>query len=187
MVRKGMAILFATTGLLLFVCNLSTNKTNNSGKATNVSQLFPTETDISGWKKNTTDGYSTWSAANFVNDMDGGFEKYTDRGMIECGDISMDGPNGTHILHKSFIMDYGLDSTALAMYNYQKDYYSNGSLDITGYDKTVAFAYPVIGGVTAFAHFKKFYFELQFANFSDQTLSIQAAAQFLGMFKSKIE
>jgi len=187
MLQKSIVVLFITAGLFLFVCNLSTNKTNNTGKATNVSQLFPTETDISGWKKNTTYGYTTWSAATLNDDIDGGSDKYTNRGMIECGDIAMLGPNGEEIKHQSLIMDFGLDSNAAVMFNYKKDEFSTEEVDITGYDNTVAFAHPGVGGVTAFAHFKKFYLELKFEGFSDQNLAIQAAIQFLGLFKSKIE
>ena len=182
-----MVVLFASIGFLLFVCNLSTNKTASSAKATNVSQLFPTATDISGWTKGTDHGYTTWSAANFTNDIDGGFEVYTDRGMIECGDIEMNGPNGEQIPTQSFIMDFGFDSTATTMYNYKKDQFSTEAVAITGYDMTIAFAKPGSGGATAFAHFKKFYFELQLAGFSDPNQAIKTAVQFIGMFKAKIE
>ena len=185
--KKSILFFLIAAGLLLVVCNLSTNKTTSGGKATNVSQLFPTETDISNWKKNTTYGYTTWTAANFNQDIDGGYEVYTDRGMIECGDIAMDGPNGAELLHQSFIMDFGFDSTATVMYNYKKDQFSTQAVAISGYDQADAFAYPGIGVITAFAHFNKFYFELQFSGYSDQAQALQAASLFLGLFKSKIE
>jgi hypothetical protein len=161
-------------------------------KGNNVRMLKVTNTDISNWKMaQAADSFTLWTAANFYDDVDGGIEVYTDRGLIELADIHLIGPIGSdgvqnELSAHSFIMDFGTEANALEEYNFQKTRWSADAFDISGYNNKIAFAKPILGGITVYAHFKKFYFELTFAGFSDQKQAESTAIQFLGLFEMKI-
>ena len=190
-------LFFSGLGCFSFIlwcsCNLIFIENVASDKAVSVGQLKVSNTEISNWKlSSSADSFTLWTAANFEQDIDGGYEIYTDRGMIECGDIHMLGPAGSdgvqnEIAAHSFIMDFGNDSNAVDIYNYQKTRYSADAFDIPRYPNTIAFARSILGGITVYAHFKKFYLELNFTGFSDQNHATTTAIQFLGLLKSKIE
>jgi hypothetical protein len=196
--KKGKKLLFNTGALLFFAlafctCNLIFIENVANAKATSVSQLKISGTEISNWKlASSADSFTLWTAANFYDDVDGGIEKYLNDGMIEVADIHMIGPIGSDgsqnsIAAHSFIMDYGTEANAINIFNYQTTFYSADAFKLPGYPLTTAFAKADIGGITAIAHFKKFYFELVFSGFSDQTEAAKTAAQFLGLFRSKIQ
>ncbi len=178
--------------LMVCACNLVFVENVSNAKATNVSQLKISSTEISNWKlASSADSFTLWTASNFYDDVNGGIEKYLNNGMIEVADIHMVGPVGKDgsqniIATHSFIMDYGNDSNAVAIYNYQKTLYSAEAFKLPRYSLNSAFAVSVIGGITVIAHFKKFYFELTFSGFSDQTEAANTAVQFLGLFRLKI-
>jgi hypothetical protein len=163
------------------------------GKNLIVSMLKVTNTDIANWKMaSSADSFTLWNANNFDQDIDGGYEKYTDRGMIEAADFHMLGPIGSdgeqnQIATRSFIMDFGTDSNAEGIYNYWKTENSQDAFDIPGYGNTNVFAIPIQGGITVYAYFSKFYFELKFLGFSTQAQAVATAKQFLDLFKGKIE
>jgi hypothetical protein len=196
--KKKKEILLGAGSLLFLVlivctCNLIFVENVANAKATNVSQLKISGTEISNWKlSSSADSFTVWTAANFYDDVDGGIDKYLNNGMIEVADIHMVGPVGSDgqlnsIATHSFIMDYGNDSNAIAIYNYQRTLYSAEAFKIPRYPLTSAFAINVIGGITVMAHFKKFYFELTFFGFSDNNQAASTAVQFLGLFRSKIQ
>jgi hypothetical protein len=161
-------------------------------KASNVRMLKVTNSDISNWKMAASaDSFTLWTAANFYDDVDGGIEVYTDRGLIELADLHLMGPIGSdgtqnELAVHSFIMDFGTEANAIDEYSFQKTRYSADAFDIPEYGNKVAFARPVLGGITVYAHFKKFYFELNFVGFSDQNQAVATALQFLGLFEMKI-
>jgi hypothetical protein len=185
-----------TAFLFVFIlsCNLVLVEDEGGGaqqKATNVRMLKFTNTDISNWKMApSADSFTLWTAANFYDDVDGGIEVYTDRGLIELADIHLIGPAGSEGLNEipvhSFIMDFGTEANALEEYNFQKTRYSADAFDIPKYGNKVAFAKPILGGITVYAHFRKFYLEISFIGFDNQNLSVSTATQFLGLFQMKI-
>jgi hypothetical protein len=181
--------------LFFLSCNLVFIQDEDSGgqqKATNVRMLKFTNTDISNWKMApSADSFTLWTAANFYDDVDGGIEVYTDKGLIEVADIHLVGPTGSdgvqnEIAVHSFIMDFGTESNAQDEFNYQKTKYSADAFDIPKYSSKIAFARAVFGGITVYAYFRKFYFELQFIGFDNQNHAVSTALLFLGLFQMKI-
>ena len=112
--------------LILCTCNLIFIENVATDKAVSVTQLKVSNTEISNWKlASGADSFTLWTASNFEKDIDGGYEIYTDRGMIETGDIHLLGPTGSdgvqnELSTHSFIMDFGNDSNAADIYNSQK-------------------------------------------------------------------
>jgi hypothetical protein len=188
MIIRKILFFSVCAGLVLCLCNVATNKNTSSTTATNVSQLKITNGAISGWQIVTlSDSFGVFSAADFYIDIDGGDKPYTDRGLIEVADEHMAGPNGAGLGPKAFFMDFGTDAAATAMFQYQasQSIYTP-HVAITGYDNSVAFGYAGVGGITVFAHFKKFYIELPFVGYTSQNQPISDANLFLGFLKAKI-
>jgi hypothetical protein len=161
--------------------------------ATNVLQLKIMSSEIPNWYLAAdADSFTLWAGDNFYDDMDGGIEKYLNNGMIEVADVHMMGPVGADgeqntLATHSFIMDFGNDSNASNIFDYQRTLNSADAFDIPGYKNNAVFGRAVLGGITAFAHFKRFYFELTFVRFLDQAQAIATAVRFLSLFQSKIE
>jgi hypothetical protein len=192
--RTKLFVALAACSLLFTVCgrNFAFVENVSNAKATNVSQLKISSTEISNWKlASSADSFTLWTAANFYDDVDGGIEHYLNDGMIEVADIHMVGPIGRDgsqniIATHSFIMDFGNDSNASTIYEYQKTVNSADAFKLPRYSMTTAFAITKMGGICVYAHLKKFYFELYFIGFSDQTEAAKTAVLFLGLFRSKI-
>ncbi len=185
----GMSCFF----LIMFVtCKVVFINDDSGQKNITVSMLKVINGDISNWKMaQAPDSFTLWTAANFYDDINGGLEVYTDRGPIEIADMHLVGPIGSdgvqNVLEKrSFIMDYGTEANAIEEFNFMKSQNSADAFSFDEYGKNTAFAVPILGGIIAYAHFKKFYIELKFTGFSDQPNAVRTAIQFLSFFESKI-
>jgi hypothetical protein len=75
-------------------------------------------------------------------------------------------------------MDFGDDAHATTMFTYSRTH-NGATLTISPFDASIAGGETVLGGVTAFAHFKASYFELFLTGYSDSNLAISDAALFL--------
>jgi hypothetical protein len=153
-------------------------------------------TMITGWKMrySTVDSsFVLWSAADLNVDIDGGFERYTNRGMLQAADMTMIGPlnsegNNFSLDQHSFIMDFGTEAKAKTMYDSTKGrYYSADAPLIPGYDNSVAFTSTGLGGLTAYAYYKQFYFELILSAYPDDANPVADAKKFLDYFKTKAQ
>ena len=152
---------------------------------------------IPDWKMyySTVDSsFTLWSASDLWQDIDGGFEVYTRRGMLQAADIGMRGPinaeGDTNMLtmNSSFIMDFGNESNAKVMYDFQKSqYFDPDSILIPGFADTIAFAKSSLGGVMAYAYYKQFYFQFGLIGFMETNEALAATKMFLDYFKSKAE
>jgi hypothetical protein len=163
--------------------------------AITVSMLKINNGDLPDWRMSqNVDSFTVWNSVNLYDYIDGGASVYADKGMVEAAGLKMVGPVGeygdTAYLNKySFIMDFGNDSNAVAIYNYQRTIFFNDDslITIPGYDKTIAFGVARIGGTTVYAHFKNIYFELNFTGIANPLRTDAIAILFLNFFKGKIE
>jgi hypothetical protein len=159
--------------------------------------VFPISNSmIPGWKMSysTIDStFTMWSVDNLWQDIDGGFERYTNRGMLQAGDLTMVGPinsegNPYTLDIHSFIMDFGTESNSKSMFDKSKtDFFDTESSLVPGYDNSAAFAKDALGGITVYAYYKKFYFELILSNYPEKDKALADAKVFLDYFKSKIQ
>jgi hypothetical protein len=82
-------------------------------------------------------------------------------------------------------MDFGTADNATTMFTFEQQH-TAASIQIPQFDASVAIAYPVMTGITVFAHANAMYFELQLMGYgSDQTAPTQVATQLLTILKSK--
>ncbi len=151
---------------------------------------------ITGWKLpySTVDScFTLWSAGDLYQDIDGGFERYTNHGMLQAADITMVGPLTSEDGHftldpHSFIMDFGTEEKAKGMYDYTKSqYFDTDASLIPGYTSAVAFTKDALGGITAYAYYKQFYFELILSGYPEKPQSLTDAKAFMDYFKTKAQ
>ena len=155
------------------------------------------DTIIPGWKP----GYSTadssftlWNASDIYSIINGGGEKYVQYGMLQTVDLFMTGPenvDGTPVEltpQSSFIIDFGNDQSAEAMFlNQRNQLFDADALTVEGYGDSTAFATVHLVGATVFSYKKQFYFELSFSGFPDAAEAVGTGKKFLDFFFSKIE
>jgi len=183
---------------LAFVCLSLALGTAGCGSSPSSSALTPTAlgakykvsaTDITGWQLDPADPNAFQvldesTSKNLVTLIDGGAGAYTDRGCTVTIYQSLVGPNG-EIAGPVYAMDFGTAANATTMFNYSKDSYS-ATDTVPGFDASVAIGHAALVSVTVFAHFGAMYFEMTLSGFSDQTAAYQGAAQFLNVFKSRM-
>jgi hypothetical protein len=155
------------------------------------------DTMIPQWKMkyaSVDSSFTLWSASDLNDDIDGGYDEYTSRGMLQAADMQMVGPvnsEGDHYLlyWASFVMDFGTEAKAKNMYDAHKEnyYYPDEAVVIPGYDTSVAFGEPGTGSLTVRAYYKNFYFKLELRKFPEPDTAIAKGKMFLDFFKSKIQ
>jgi hypothetical protein len=175
----------------IVMCNKTSPPTNTNPTPKNPTllDLKVTTNDVSGW---TLDTFGVYSADSLTHDLDGGDMPYRNNHIVAMIDEGLKYPSGADTLYlgyRFFIMDFGTVANATAMYQSQKSYFDQvpSSAGIAGFDLSEAFADTAKnGGVTAYCHFGKFYFELPFSGFSNHLDALGPAAQFLTLLKSRI-
>jgi hypothetical protein len=78
-------------------------------------------------------------------------------------------------------MDFGSPDQAAYMYNYKKSRLSNTTA--AGYADSIAIGYPLMGGVTVYAHFNKFYFQADITGYTSLGTAISDGNLFLGFYE----
>jgi len=180
-------ILLCALLLSFCVCKtnwINTSKDNDQSGANSVSQLQIMPSDVTGWQQmNGASGWLIVSGSNLYTVIDGGDMPYTKNHLIEAGIQSLQG--GQKLL-TVYCMDFGIVANSKQMVEDQRNVYSP-QLPIPNFSDSIAFAFPTLGGVTAFAYLGKFYIELQLTGFQDQLESLRTASLFLDLYSSKIE
>lgn len=155
----------------------------------NIRQLEIANNEIPDWSVvKSADSFNVYTAANLHEVLDGGDLLYVQGGVVEIGIEDLEkAVNDTDYVY-AYFMDFGTDINAAAMVQTEVSNFSGGDnpIVITGYDNNVALARGNLGGITVYAHFKKFYIELSFTGYQDQSQAISDAKLFLDLIKSKI-
>jgi hypothetical protein len=164
---------------------INTSKDNDLSGANSVAQLQIMPTDVTGWQQ--TNGASGWvivSASNLHNYIDGGDMLYITNNLIEAGIQTLQGPSGK--LLTVYCMDFGTVKWSQKTVSDQRNTIAI-PLDIPNFPDSSAIAAANLGGVTAYAYFNKFYFELALTGFQDQAEALRMASLFLDLYSSKIQ
>jgi hypothetical protein len=118
---------------------------------------------IAGW------GQDTALYAYFNDDVslqgiiDGGYQVYTIRGMVDGFRQKMATPDSLHYC-SIMAFDFGLQSRGTGAFNDVASRW-NKKTTLSTYDSAVAVAKPVLGGYSVAAHFRHFYFEIGITGF----------------------
>jgi hypothetical protein len=145
------------------------------------------DNELSGWTQSTdpTDPYQygVYTDTTLNQRIDGGNMAYIDRGMRVAMYQDLVGPSGS--ICTIVAMDFSTDAKADTMFTYQKTQ-NVASTTLSPYDGTVAIGNSLKTGLTAYAHFKASYFEVQLDGYgADPTAAIPVASQFLQVVEKK--
>jgi hypothetical protein len=168
------------------MCDNSPTQQNNVSLA----EMKVNTNDVDGWILKSSEE----SPPNTLYDLiDGGAPTYIDRHLEAYLNEFLFKANGTDTTYLGdifFIMNFGSAENATEMYRYQKTYIDGvaPSAIISGFHPSVAFADTTPGGgITAFAHFGKFYFEMPFSGYENHLDALIPAGQFLNLLKARAE
>lgn len=150
---------------------------------------FKLTNEIQGW----TSVYDSEFVSSTLHLLrDGMDDEYTHDSTLVAGfkQILADSVKLTNI--EAWVMDFGTPAHAAAMYHKIKpipipdslDRFKTNPFGIPPYDTATAIARPVQGGITAYAHFNKYYFELSNSGYAVQDSALADIKLFLGKYQS---
>jgi hypothetical protein len=177
-ITLGLAVIAS----LLIACPSS----NSPEPAVPLASMIFTDAEISPWKQESVAYYQD-SAALF-NGIDGGAGQYLDKGLIETAKQVL--VKGSSLSNDSLncearIMDFGTSANATTMFNtmmsnaVDKKAFASFPNSVAGLD------YQPLTGIGAYAHFGRFFFQLDLQGYNDKTKVIDDAERFLTILKSK--
>lgn len=145
-------------------------------------QLEVGATEISNWKPEAT--MKVFIGDKLYDLIDGGAPQYLDKGCKKTGFQRLTGPNGASVEIK--IMDFGKDINATAMFTEMQMNNVGQTVKDNAFPDTTSNVVPNMGGVSGYAHFANYYFELAVTGFSDQALAISTYDMFFRLFEKKL-
>ncbi|MBF0430745.1 MAG: hypothetical protein HQK83_05670 [Fibrobacteria bacterium] len=144
---------------------------------------FRVQSEISGWTEE--DGsYQLYDLVLLrAGAMNGDADQYGDKGMIEGIEqkLVQDKP-----YLQLFIMDFGTAAAAASMFDVKAQQIA-AKQTIGAYEQTVAVSTKYSrGGIITYAHFDKYYIELQFETYAEADFAYADAALFLAFYEEKL-
>ena len=179
---------------LAFVCLLIGLGSSGCGSSPTSSTLAPdafgqryrfADNEIPNWSQNSaSNAFWTGKGTDLHLKIDGGEMAYTSKGCLVAMYQDLVGPDPNTQACTVVAMDFGTNDQANEMFTYEQQL-TQASVPIPPYDPSIAIGASVLGGVTAYAHFKASYFEVQLTGYADQGSAASVAALFLQKLQSK--
>jgi hypothetical protein len=145
-------------------------------------QLSVSSSEISNWQPQ--GDMTVYIGGQLYNFNDGGAPQYLNKGCIKTGVQVINGPSGEGA--QNVIMDFGTDEAAAAMYQFKLSDISAPLTDPKYADSTVTIQ-TAQDGITGYAHFYNYYFEIGLTKFNNPQDAIKTLNQFLGLYEGKLE
>ncbi|HJX65520.1 MAG TPA: hypothetical protein VJ860_16390 [Polyangia bacterium] len=143
------------------------------------------DNEIPNWSQSSASSpFWTGQGTDLHLKIDGGEPAYTSRGCLVAMYQDLVGPDPNMQACTVVAMDFGTSDQANAMFTYEQQL-TQASVPIPSYNASIAIGESVLGGVTAYAHFKASYFEVQLIGYADQASASSVAAVFLQKLQSK--
>jgi hypothetical protein len=141
------------------------------------------DNEMSGWTADPSSPLWTGKGTDLEARIDGGNMAYVSRGCLVA--MYQDLVEGAEAACEVVAMDFGTEANASAMVAYEQQL-RGATVPIPQYDASTAIGAEILGGVTAYAHFKSLYFEVQLQGYADQSTAASVATQFLQKLQAKI-
>lgn len=150
---------------------------------------FKLSNEIQGWKSSSYTEFVSSTLYLLKNGMD---DEYTHDSTLIAGFKQILADSVKHTNIEAWVMDFGTPAAASAMYHKIKpisvpdslDKFKTNPFSVPPYDSSVAIARPVQGGVTAYAHFDKYYFELSNSGYAIRDSATADMKLFLEKYQS---
>jgi hypothetical protein len=172
-------------GLLLFACSKPTDPGVSPGNAAiGLKDLYDTAS-FNGWLADSSNHFVSFNGAEFFQFADGGAQIYVDSGLVSATIKELTSTDSSKSCVIT-IMDFGTIAKSSGIFNVKVSK-SQASKPITSFNPSQAVALSqYLGNILVYAHFYKYYFEIQLTGYSDAAQSIADAALILTKYKSII-
>ena len=144
-------------------------------------QLKVASSEISNWQPQ--GDMNVFIGDQLTSFNDGGAPDYINRGCIKTGVQVINGPAGQSA--QSIVMDFGTKEKAETMFQFKQSDISSGLPDSKYPDVTVAIQ-TTQDGITGYAHFYNYYFEIGLTKFNNPQDAIKTFNQFIGLYEGKL-
>jgi hypothetical protein len=191
MVRRS---IFVSAGLLCFIFCNSKTPTQSPGPSPGpitVEQLKIPDFAVPGWSQSAQNGdtFAFYPIESLYGDvpgeMDGGAIPYDSLGCKEVAYQKLTGP--APMLYASYAMDFVTSDKAAAMFDHSKASAASPAVAVPDFDTSAAFATEGFSSVEVYAHLNRFYFEITLIGVTDSAAALDAARDFLTIYKGKIK
>jgi hypothetical protein len=126
----------------------------------------------------------TGTASGLYNIIDGAAGNYATNGCTEIMLQNLANTNSTAVC-TLYAADCGTSANATAMFAMSQKLYTP-AVTIAGYDPTIAFGNTTLDGIRSFAHFGRYYFDIDLSGYAaDPTSALADATTFIGTLSSK--
>jgi hypothetical protein len=146
-------------------------------------QLKISTSEISNWRPE--GDMEIYIGSELFSYNDGGAPQYLNKGLIQTGVQRISGPNQGIV--SSMIMDFGTENNAIDMYNEKRIQNAGSTIPDPKYPISDVTVTSVLGGVTGFANYYNYYFEISVTGFIYPEDALKTLNQFLGLYFEKIE
>jgi hypothetical protein len=178
------SVAFAVMASFCTLCSPVSKPAAETPAAIPLDSMIFTNAEISPWKNDTV---AYFQGTALYNGIDGGAGQYLDQGLIETAIQSLNdaSPSNDSLNCKAYIMDFGTSANAGNMFDtvmskaVDKKAFTSFPVSVAGLDDS-----PLVG-IIAYAHFGRFFFQLDLEGYSDKTKAIDDAEKFLTILKSK--
>jgi hypothetical protein len=174
-----------TVVTIFFVLFVSCKLVEGTGDTVNgVNALRLQSGDISGWTEIADEGFKDFEAANMYDRVNGEAVLYNSKGLVEGFLQNLSNSSKTAVL---LVQDMGTPAHAKDIYDYwdakneDKSAASPFDLSVAEIDNAIS-----LTGVSAYAHFDKYFLKFDFSGYSDKSEAGAAAASFVEVFEAKI-
>jgi hypothetical protein len=147
-----------------------------------IEQLKMSSNEISNWQPQ--GDMTVYIGDQLYGFNDGGAPEYLSRGCIKTGVQIVNGPSGRSA--QAIVMDFGTDKGAKAMFDWKLKSVSTPYQDLGGYADTALVIQTTLDGVTGYAHFFNYYFEIGLTKFDNSENAVKTLDQFLGIYNRKL-
>lgn len=175
---------FACLFLVLGISGCGSNTTSAPSSPTAFGNIYKISDnrEMPGWTQDPATPLWTGKGTDLHTKIDGGEATYTQYGCLFAMYQNLIGPDPQQCVLVA--MDFGTDTNATSMFTSEQQL-NSAAVPIPGYDASTAIGAEVLSGITAYAHIKTSYFELQLIGYPDDASAAQVAAKFLDVLKSK--
>jgi len=185
------AAFLAATAAFVFVlaCQLATNSDGDDGGGDDTTTISAVadlrlSTEVSNWSE-ASGSYKEFDVQGLYDIINGGAVTDENNGLVEGIFQEMAGSSGRNVEIR--VEDFGNAASATAMFNYSATNSVSQKVTFADFAEATAVGTQVLGGVTVFAHFGKFYFNLQFTGYSDNQVAAADANGFLKTYQNKLQ
>jgi hypothetical protein len=146
-------------------------------------QLKIASSEISNWRPE--GDIKIFIGSELFTYNDGGAPQYLSKGLVQTGVQRVIGPDNAIVV--CMVMDFGTDDNATEMYKEKKMQCVGNTLPDPRYPVTDVTVKSILGGVTGYAHYFNYYFEIDVKGFNYQEDALKTLNQFLGLYFEKID